>query len=299
MQYGTMQFDALSQEILNPGHYPPMLLLGFGMMLVGWGFKLALAPFHMWTPDVYQGSPTPVSAYIATVSKGGLMAVLIRFFFLIHGFDNPILVVVISAMAIVTMFLGNFLAIRQRNLKRLLGYSSVTNMGFLMVILLIGSNQGIQSAIFFLLSYFIATIGAFGVLTLLSTEKVRVERMKDIKGLFWKKPWMAAVLSFSLLSLAGLPLTAGFIAKFYLILEGVKAGQLLLVFVMIASSIISLYYYLRVVTVMFSRSEESSTFPALSISGGVALSFVSLVILLLGVFPGWLIDMLIHYVGIV
>ncbi|MBN2616421.1 MAG: NADH-quinone oxidoreductase subunit N [Bacteroidales bacterium] len=299
VRFGTMQFDQLAAQLIYPVHLSPLLLLGFGMMLVGLGFKLALVPFHAWTPDVYQGAPTPVSAYIATVSKGGVMAVFIRFFFAVHGYQNHVFFIIISAIAILTMLLGNFLAIRQKNLKRLLGYSSITNMGFIIVILLIGNKQGVQASIFYLLIYFISTIGAFGVLSVLSTEDKMVETMKDVKGLYWRKPWLAAAMTFSMLSLAGLPLTAGFIAKFYLIFEAVKADILFLVFVMLASSIISLYYYLRVVTAMFSKTgEEEKTYPALSFSGGLALSFISVVILFLGVYPGWLIEMLIKFVGL-
>ena len=125
------------------------------MMMVGIGFKLALVPFHMWTPDVYQGAPAPVSAYVATVSKGAVMAILIRFFFNLRGFDNHYLFIAISGIAILSMFVGNILAIRQKNIKRLLGYSSIANMGYLIIILLTGSNRGIQASIFYLISYFI------------------------------------------------------------------------------------------------------------------------------------------------
>jgi NADH-quinone oxidoreductase subunit N len=149
----------------------------------------------MWTPDVYQGAPAPVTAYIATVSKGGVMAVLIRFFFNIRGFEDRNIFYIISGIAILTMFVGNILAIRQLNLKRLLAYSSIANMGYLLIILLTGTNKGIQASIFYLISYFITTIGAFGVITLLSTCRNETENIEDYKGLFWKRPWIAIVFT--------------------------------------------------------------------------------------------------------
>ncbi len=273
----------------------PLVISGFGMMMVGIGFKLALVPFHMWTPDVYQGAPAPVTAYIATVSKGAVMAVLIRFFFNIRGFDNHYLFIVISGIAILSMFIGNLLAIRQQNIKRLLAYSSIANMGYLIIILLTGSNKGIQASIFYLVSYFITTIGAFGVISLLSTCQYEAEKIEDYKGLFWKRPWIAIVFTLSLLSLAGIPVTAGFIAKFYVIFEGMKAGLMVLVFSMIINSVIGLYYYLRVITTMFSAANETKL-PTLSLTGNITLSLIALSILILGVYPGWLINIIMKFV---
>jgi NADH-quinone oxidoreductase subunit N len=295
--FGTMQFNGIASAMMNHGPLSPMVITGFGMMMAGIGFKLALVPFHMWIPDVYQGAPAPVTAYIATVSKGALMAVLIRFFFSIQGFENHYFFMVISGIAIFSMFIGNLLAIRQQNLKRLLAYSSIANMGYLIIILLTGSNKGIQAAIFYLISYFITTIGAFGVISLLSTGKNEAEKIADYKGLFWKRPWIAIVLTLSLLSLAGIPVTAGFIAKFYLIFEGMNAGLMVLVFAMIINSVIGLYYYIRVITALFSNGNETEL-PELSITGNMTLAFITLSILILGIYPGWLIDIIVKFVSL-
>lgn len=292
---GTMQFSGIVSALSKSGQLSPLILSGFGMMLVGIGFKLALVPFHMWTPDVYQGAPAPVTAYIATVSKGAVMAVLIRFFFNIKGFDNHYIFIVISGIAILSMFTGNLLAIRQQNIKRLLAYSSIANMGYLVIILLTGSNKGIQASIFYLVSYFITTIGAFGVITLLSTCQYEAEKIEDYKGLFWKRPWIAIVFTLSILSLAGIPVTAGFIAKFYVIFEGMKAGLMVLVISMIINSVIGLYYYLRVITTMFSAASETKL-PTLSLTGNITLSLIAISILILGVYPGWLIDIIMKFV---
>jgi NADH-quinone oxidoreductase subunit N len=292
---GTMQFNGIVSALGKDNQMSPIVISGFGMMMVGIGFKLALAPFHMWTPDVYQGAPSPVTAYIATVSKGAVMAVLIRFFFNIRGFDNRYIFTVISAIAILSMFIGNLLAIRQQNIKRLLAYSSIANMGYIIIILLTGSKKGIQASIFYLVSYFITTIGAFGVISLLSTCQYEAEKIEDYKGLFWKRPWIAIVFTLSMLSLAGIPVTAGFIAKFYVIFEGMKAGLMVLVFSMIINSVIGLYYYLRVITTMFSAANETKL-PTLSLTGNITLSLIALSILILGVYPGWLINIIMKFV---
>lgn len=294
LTFGTMQFSAIVVAMTHLVKLPPLFIYGFGMMLVGIGFKLALVPFHMWTPDVYQGAPAPVSSYIATVSKGAVMAVFIRFFFTIKGFENQSIFLVISGIAILSMFVGNILAIQQKNIKRLLAYSSIANMGYLIIILLTGSNTGIQSSIFYLITYFITTIGAFGVISLLSTNQFEMEEIIDYKGLFWKKPWVATVLTLCMLSLAGIPITAGFIAKFYLILESMNAGLLILVFAMIINSVIGLYYYLRVINTMFSTA-NTTELPSISFLGKLTLAFISVSILVLGVYPGWLIDFIAKY----
>ena len=295
--FGTMQFSAIVAALVTDKHLSPLVISGFGMMLVGVGFKLALVPFHMWTPDVYQGAPAPVSAYIATVSKGAVMAILIRFFFILKGFSNHYLFVAVSGIAILSMFVGNILAIRQKNIKRLLGYSSIANMGYLIIILLTGSNRGIQASIFYLISYFFTTIGAFGVIALLSTKEYEVEKIEDFKGLFWKRPWLAIVFTISLLSLAGIPVTAGFIAKFYVILEGMKAGLMVLIISMIINSVIGLYYYLRIITALFSAPNDTKL-PELSLFGNITLAIVAVGILLLGIYPGWLIDIITRFVSL-
>jgi len=295
--FGTMQFNGIVTAISNHSQLPQLFMYGFAMLLVGVGFKLALVPFHMWTPDVYQGAPAPVSAYIATVSKGAVLAVLIRFFFTIKGFNNQSIFILISVIAILSMFVGNLLAIRQQNIKRLLAYSSIANMGYLIIILLTKSDQGIQSAVFYLISYFITTIGAFGVISLVSTNQYEAEKIEDYKGLFWKQPWIAVVFTLVLLSLAGIPITAGFIAKFYIIFEGMKAGLMVLVFSMIINSVIGLYYYLRVITTLFSTGGETKL-PVPSLTGNITLAVITISILILGIYPGWLIDVIVKFISL-
>jgi NADH-quinone oxidoreductase subunit N len=294
---GTMQFHDLASSLRNSPQLSPLLVAGFGMMMVGIGFKLALVPFHMWTPDVYQGAPAPVTAYIATVSKGAVMAVLIRFFFNIKGFDNHYIFITISAVAILTMLIGNLLALRQNNLKRLLAYSSIANMGYIIIILLTGSNKGIQAAIFYLIAYFITTIGAFGIISLISSGRKELEMIEDYKGIFWKRPWIAIVFTLAMLSLAGIPVTAGFIGKFYIIFEGIQTGLMVLIISMIINSVIGLYYYLRVINTFFSTADDRKL-PVLTLRGNITLAVIAISILILGVYPGWLIDIISKFVAL-
>ena len=212
------------------------------------------------------------------------MAVLLRFFLAIQGYRNHNFILLISVVAILSMFVGNLLAIRQQNVKRILAYSSIANMGYLLVTLLIGTKEGISSAVFYIISYTVTSLGAFGVISLLSGQDKDAELLQDYKGLFWKRPFIAIVLTLSLLSLAGIPLTTGFMAKFYLVFAGVNASLWLLVISLVVSSVIGLFYYLRVITTLFLPPNDQH-FPALSFLENVVLGLISLAILWLGVNP--------------
>jgi len=294
MDAGLLEFSKIA-AVLSPAIYSdPLLLIGFGMMIVGLGFKLALVPFHMWTPDIYQGAPVPVATFIATVSKGAVLAVFLRFFYTIRGFENDHFVLIITVIALISMFVGNLLAIRQQNVKRILAYSSISNMGYLLVTLLVGGANGIQSAIFYILSYVITTLAAFGVIALLSNREFDAEMLDDFKGLFWKRPWIAFVFTLAMLSLAGIPLTAGFMAKFYLVFAGIDSNLWLLVGSLIINSVIGLYYYLRVVSTMFSTANEKQL-PAISFTGHFVLGLMVIGILGLGVFPQWVFHLIAQF----
>jgi len=291
---GTMNFNGIVMAIDAANTFPLIIMTGFGMMIVGVGFKLALVPFHMWTPDVYHGAPAPVTAFIASVSKAAVMAVMLRFFFAIKAFQNVPISTVISVIAILTMFTGNFLAIREKNLKRILAYSSIANLGYLLITLLTGSSEGINSAIFYLISYVITTLGAFGIISLLSDSSHDTDRLESYRGLFWRQPWVAAVFVLTLLSLAGIPLTSGFMAKFYIAFAGLKSDLLALVISLVINSVIGLYYYLRIINTLFSSRGEQNL-PRVPISGHFVLGLIAVIILWLGLFPGWIVDLIAQY----
>jgi NADH-quinone oxidoreductase subunit N len=266
-----------------------VLLAGFGMMMVGLGFKLALVPFHMWTPDVYQGAPAPVSAFIATVSKGSVIAVLYRFFYELRLFEIENLVVIISVISVLSMFTGNLLAIRQNNVKRILAYSSISNLGYLMIPLLTGDQTGLQALMFYVVSYIFTTLGAFGVVAVLSGREREAEMIADYRGLFWKQPVLAIVFTVMLLSLAGIPLTAGFMAKFYVVFAGIGSNLWLLVISLAINSVIGLYYYLRIVVAMFLPKDVPSL-KVLSFTASLVLILLTAGILWMGVFPQQLLE---------
>jgi NADH-quinone oxidoreductase subunit N len=291
---GTMNFDGVSTALFASDTFPLIVMAGLGMIIVGVGFKLALVPFHMWTPDVYHGAPVPVTAFIASVSKAAVMAVLLRFFFTIKAFQNVPIFTVISLISILTMFIGNFLAIRENNLKRILAYSSISNLGYLLITLLTGSSEGVNSAIFYLISYVITTLGAFGIISLLSPDSHDTDRLESYRGLFWQQPWVAAVFTLTLLSLAGIPLTSGFMAKFYLFFAGLKSDLMALVISLVINSVIGLYYYLRIINKLFSAGGEEKL-ARVSISGHFVLGLIAVLILWLGLFPGWMIDAIAQY----
>jgi len=291
MVTGSLEFSKIALLVNSTEYSIPLFLIGFGMMIVGLGFKLALVPFHMWTPDVYQGAPVPVATFIATVSKGAVMAVLLRFFYTIRGYENYNFIQIITVMAIFSMFVGNLLAIRQQNIKRILAYSSISNMGYLLVTLLVGGENGIPAAIFYLLSYIITTLGAFGVIALLSDREHDADRLEDFKGLFWKRPWIAFVFTLTMLSLAGIPLTAGFMSKFYIVFAGINSNLWLLISCLIINSVIGIYYYLRVVSVMFSTANDQK-YPTISLMGQFTLGLIVLSIFWLGIFPQWVFQLI-------
>ena len=232
-----------------------LMVAGLAGIVVGTGFKLSLVPFHLWAPDVYQGAPAPVAGFVATVSKGAVFVVLLRTVRGI-GIDSAgALPTVIAVLAIASMFAGNLLALRQGNLRRLLAYSSIAHMGYLLVMLRVPEVLGIEASGYYLASYFLATLAAFGTLAALSGEDGGQECLVDVQGMAFRRPWLCAVFAVALLSLAGLPLTAGFIGKFYLVLAGWSAGLHALVIFLIVNSVIGLAYYLRVIGLLLQEPD--------------------------------------------
>lgn len=290
---GTMEFAGIL-EALKGGNYREMVLLaGLGMTLVGAGFKMALVPFHMWTPDIYEGSSAPVTAYIATVSKGAMTAVLLRLY-LMAGREMPEgMMTVLAVIAVASMFVGNLLALMQENIKRILAYSSIAHLGYLIIAFLAGGAYAIEAVTYYLVAYMVTALGAFGVISVLSTDSGEPEKISDYKGIGWKHPFQGAVLTAMLLSLAGIPLTAGFVGKFYLVAAGIDGGAWKLLTFLVINSAIGLYYYLRIVATLYDNGgkEDSSVNPLpFPLGGGVVLGLLALIVIWFGVFPGPLID---------
>jgi NADH-quinone oxidoreductase subunit N len=288
------QFAAMMSRTAGTANTLP-LLAGLMLVLTGIGFKLAVVPFHLWTPDVYEGAPLPITAFIATVSKGGMFALVLRWFHVpdvgLAGAPG----LVLSIIAIASMLTGNLLALMQTNVKRVLAYSSIAHMGYLLVALLAGGELGAPAATYYLSAYTVTVLGAFGIMTVLSSPRREASSIDDYNGLFWRRPIVAGVFTTMLLSLAGIPLTAGFLGKFYVIAAGASQSRWILLFTLVASSTIGLFYYLRIIVAMYAQpgdpgAERDSGKLPLPLPATVALAAITGLVFLLGVYPAPLWD---------
>jgi NADH-quinone oxidoreductase subunit N len=245
-QTGTMAFGDLGAKLAEITGGGRIVMLGAALLLTGLGFKLSLAPFHLWTPDVYQGAPAPAASFLATALKIAVFALLLRYVVDTHATRYAALVDTLSMLAILSIVVGNVLALQQWNLKRLLGYSAIAHFGYMLVALIASGPLATEAVGVYLLTYSITTLAAFGVITLVSNPlDHEAEALSDYRGLFWRHPGLAAVLTLALLSLAGVPLTAGFLGKFYVLGAGVDQRQWLLLGAIVAGSAVGLYFYLR------------------------------------------------------
>ena len=277
----------------------PALILGIVLMVAGFGFKIAAVPFHMWVPDVYEGAPTPVTAYLSVGSKAAGFAVILRVFYSAFGLPGWLSLdwgLVFAVLAAIGMTLGNVAAIPQTNIKRMLGYSSIAQAGYIMVGL---ATVGLSSAadvagrsglIFFLTSYAFTNLGAFIAIIAIS-NKVASDRIGDYSGMGRRAPLLALALSLCLISLIGLPPAAGFMAKFYIFSGAVQHGLLWLVVVAVINSVISAYYYLRVVRVMWLGKPVSEERVPSSGALKLALVISCLGVLVLGIIPGYVMEL--------
>lgn len=261
-------------------------VLGMGLILVGFSFKLSLVPFHAWTPDVYEGSPAPSATFFSLGPKIAGFAVLLKIFDVYFSGKLPFFIInslwIISALS---MILGNFAALRQRNIKRMLAYSSIAHSGYILMGFLSLGKGGEKWILFYLLSYLFINGGAFASLTALIKDGMEYVELENLSGLSKRSPWLSAFLSLFLVSLAGFPPTAGFLAKFYIFSNAVQNGYFWLTFIAIVTTLISVYYYLRPIVYMYMREEEGE---GVGIPGALtilALFIFALGALHLGIFP--------------
>jgi NADH-quinone oxidoreductase subunit N len=298
-QTGTMVFGDIGVQLAQLTDGAGVVMLGAALLLIGLGFKLSLAPFHLWTPDVYQGAPAPVAAFLATASKVPVLALLLRYVVDTHAIAYAPLVDVLTLLAILSIIAGNVLAIQQWNLKRLLAYSAIAHFGYMLVALIASGPLATEAVGVYLLTYTIPTLAAFGVITLVSNPlDHEAEALSDYRGLFWRRPGLAAILTLALLSLAGVPLTAGFLGKFYVLGAGVDQRQWLLLGAIVAGSAVGLFFYLRAMIQLYlsPAPEAASATGATSApasaragagagAGAGALIVLLVLMLLLGVYP--------------
>lgn len=293
---GSLLFKEINLQVINALHNP-LLTLGAALVFFGIAFKLSFVPFHTWTPDIYQGAPVPMAAFLATVSKIAMVALALRFLLTTAILAIPSINTVVVVVAVLSILIGNLLAVRQSNLKRLLGYASIAQLGYFVVVLV--SLGPVTPAIgnLYMAAYVLTTLGAFGVIALMSSpyrQTVDAGHMSEYRGLFWRRPILATVLTMMMLSYAGIPLMVGFVSKFLAVLAAVQGMQWFLAGLIILGSAIGLYYYLKVMVVMFMTPADTPNFDVKGTwglqMGGVMVILVTLATVFFGVYPEPLIE---------
>lgn len=282
---GTMDLYTFAIYLSQLHQMPSFVLVGIGLFLGSIAFKLALAPFHVWTPDVYQGAPAPVTAYLASIGKAGAFVFLLRLVQESNISSHTPIFYILVLLSITSMLVGNLLALGQTQVKRILAFSSIAHMGYLLIALLAGGNNGYQAGMFYLVVYMISSVGAFSSIALLSQNQREPAGVSEYSYLLQRSPLLGSVFVASVFSLAGMPLTAGFISKIYLALSGAGAALWTLVILLVINSGIGLYYYTRMVAVVF-KTQETTEKVRVPILSGIAMAIVLLIIVWLGIAPG-------------
>lgn len=288
---GSLSFydnvQALMQAIQQP-----MVILGLGLIIFAVAFKLSLAPFHKWTPDVYAGAPAPIATFLATAAKVATIGLFVRYLLTSGAILVESIVTIITIIAVLSILVGNFLAVRQVNLKRILGYSSIAHFGYLLIGLVSMTFASLGSVSVYVITYVLTTIGAFGAVALMSSpynNTDEAESLADYRGLFWRRPVLTATLTVMMLSLAGIPLTAGFIGKFLIVMAAVTTQHWFLAAMIVIGSGIGLYYYLRVMVVMYMTPPDTPRIDADKHwgqkVGGLMVLASALAVLVIGVYP--------------
>ncbi|MFZ5943743.1 MAG: NADH-quinone oxidoreductase subunit N [Bacillota bacterium] len=279
----TTNIDGVMQYI-SQGGSAPLLMLGIVFVISGFGFKVSAVPFHMWTPDVYEGAPTPVTALLSVASKGAAFGVFFRVFLKAFPANAELWMPVIIALTVLTLLLGNFVAIPQKNIKRLLAFSGVAQAGYILLGLIAFSTTGVSAALFYSMIYVFCNMGAFGVIIAFS-QAGGGDQLEDYNGLWKRSPFLAAVMMVSLLSLAGIPPLAGFVGKFQLFIAIMEQGYLWLVFVALGMSMVSVYYYLLVAKAMYFKDPHEEAPIIVPFGMQVALMATMIITLFLGIYP--------------
>ena len=289
---GALDLASLAGAIAGAGLGSPIITVGAAMLLAGLAFKLSFVPFHQWTPDVYEAAPLPITAFLSTVVKLGAFVIALRLLHAGVGAASPLIVTAIVVLALASMLVGSVLALRQTNLKRLLAYSSIANFGYLAVVLAVPGVEAVRAAGVYLVTYLVTSLGVFGVMTLVSSPMARRDRedIDEYRSLFWHRPYLAGILIAMLLSLAGIPLTAGFVGKLAVIGAGVQAAQWWLVGGVALASAIGVYYYLRVinallVSVDMNPDQATVRFGGVYRASAFMLLLAAFVTVWLGVYP--------------
>jgi NADH-quinone oxidoreductase subunit N len=287
---GTLELAAIAQKIQTGQANASILVFGLVFIVAGLGFKLGAVPFHMWVPDVYHGAPTAVTVMIGSVPKLAALAFVLRI--LVEGLGAPALVAewqgMLAMLALLSMAVGNVTAIAQTNLKRMLAYSTIAHMGFMLLGILAGTKDGYSAAMFYAIVYALMSLGAFGMILLLSREGFEADSLDDFKGLNQRDRWYAFLMLLLMFSLAGIPIMLGFWAKLAVLQAAFAAGYTALVVAAVLLSLIGAFYYLRVIKLMYFDDPVDATPIAAGADQRVLMTANGLAVLILGIVPGWL-----------
>jgi NADH-quinone oxidoreductase subunit N len=288
---GTLNLGDLATVLRATDAQQVAILAALAFVLVGVAFKFGAVPFHMWLPDVYHGAPAAVTLFVATVPKLAAFALALRL--LVDGL-GPLVgewQTMLAVLAVLSLAIGNIVAIAQTNLKRMLAYSTIAHVGFILLGLVAGGPQGIQSALFYTLVYLIMTAGAFGIIILLSHGQTEAQEIADFRGLNRRSPWFAAVMLLIMVSMIGVPPLAGFYAKWWVLATLLETGHVWLAVAAVVFSVIGAYYYLRVIWVMYFDDTETPAVPQPALDLRFALSVNGALVLAIGIFPSQLLDL--------
>jgi NADH-quinone oxidoreductase subunit N len=281
---GTTNLRSIAVVLAGHGR-DPWLVLAVIFITAGIGFKIAAVPFHMWAPDVYEGAPTPITAFLSVGSKAAAFAMLLRIFREALPSMAGDWTVLFYVLSVVTMFVGNIGALTQSNTKRMLAYSSIAHAGYLLIGVVAGTTRGVAAMLIYLLIYALMQMGAFAVVILLRRADAIGDELKDLSGLLSRQPFAAVAMLFFMLSLGGIPPTAGFMGKFWVFSAAIDSGYVWLAVIGVVNSAISLYYYLRIVVFMFMKNEAAGSKPVMAPGVAAALTFALFGTILLGVYP--------------
>lgn len=270
---------------MKTGATQPIVILGSILLITGFGFKISAVPFHMWSPDIYEGAPTPITAFLAAGSKVAAFGVLIKLLMQVMQNSYNTMIVLVIALSVLSIIIGNIIAIPQTNLKRMLAYSSIAHAGYILIGLVAYTKGGISAMLYYLLLYIFANVGAFASITAFSNQTGK-DDIKDFSGMWKRSPFLASTLLVSLLCLAGIPPTAGFVGKFFLFSEAIKQGYLWMGFLAMGMSVVSMYYYSIVIRVMLMNDAEDTT--PIKIPGSLKLVMIVAIVMILvmGLYPG-------------
>ncbi|MFH0992097.1 MAG: NADH-quinone oxidoreductase subunit N [bacterium] len=287
---GTTNFDgiaALKQQLLSN----TMFVIGAGMLVIAFAFKVSAVPFHMWAPDVYEGAPTPITAFMATGAKAAAFSIFVTVFIHTFAIEHTKLNEVIAFIAAASMVVGNIIAIAQTNIKRMLAYSSIAHAGYMLSGIAAGSIEGEIGVLFYVAAYTLMNVGAFAVVSWLEGINDQKLTVDDYAGLSTRQPLVAALMAIFLFSLAGIPPFAGFFGKYYVFLAAVKADMVWLAIVGVLASLVSVYYYLRIVVLMYFREGSADIDSKLSVTSVGVVTFLAVLLFLFGLFPSLVVNL--------